>query len=77
MSHGRPELSARSLLENLVRAAIYFAPGLVLLAALSRDRNNADAVGSRAPSPVSIKEQSPAEFDPATLKFAAWDYYDP
>jgi hypothetical protein len=76
MSHGRSELSPRSLLDDLVRAAIYIAPGLVLLVALSRDRNNRDASPPRAPGPVSIKDQSPAEFDPATLEFTAWDYYD-
>lgn len=71
------ETSARNIVGYLLRTMIYMAPGLVLLAALSRYREEPSSTCNKLRVPDTTKH-SPVLLNPAAgVRFAAWDYYDP
>jgi hypothetical protein len=71
------ETSARNIVGYLLRTMIYMAPGLVLLAALSRHREEPSSTSNKLRVSDTTKHQ-PVLLNPAAgVRFVAWDYYDP
>ena len=64
------------ILDRILRTAVYLTPGLVLLLALARTRDQAVSPREQVPNPVPPNGSHPSGRS-ALLRFAACDYYDP